>query len=58
MDARRAITTLSKLQIDLDAFDGNSYSAHLDADATKARAAIAEAKKSLNSFARQKRKLL
>ena len=39
-------------------FDGNSYSAHLDADSTKARAAIAEAKKSLNSFARQKRKLL
>ncbi len=26
-------------------FDGNSYSAHLDADATKARVAIAEAKK-------------
>ena len=38
-------------------FDGNSYSAHLDADATKARVAIAEAKSRLIALRDKKQKL-
>ncbi|MGJ8370311.1 hypothetical protein ACSGF6_12685, partial [Staphylococcus capitis] len=56
VDITKGLAKIEALEANLDNIDSSFYDAELSADATKARVAIAEAKKSLNSFARQKAK--